>query len=433
VIVCASGYNLKDVLNIVNEIDFLNQDDVYTVSHVYETLLKRLGNENKVAGEFYTPRSIIRFMVEVIDPKLGEMIYDPACGSGGFLAGAFDYIRTNNSERTVEQDAFLQAQTFWGNEKKAVPALLGMMNLALHGVTAPKLRRRNTLEEPMKTTPAERFDVVITNPPFGGTENSAVQDNFPVQSNATELLFIEHIMKKLKSGPGKRCAMVVPEGTLFGGGAFATVKKDLLEQFNLYMVVSLPPGSFAPYSDVKTALLFFERPGPTTEVLYYELPIPEGLKKFSKGSPISDEHFDDLRLVWQQWKAYRQQGGERPFGLASDLREQWRVHWLWEACRNDMTGKIVRPEPEKNDSEVAVHAHQAEGPIPSNQINAWAETLDEIQNKNFDLSSSNPHRSSEQDIPKAWELTASLKERIRELSTIIESLDKQLGNGESND
>jgi type I restriction enzyme M protein len=136
-------------------------------------------------------------------------------------------------------------------------------------------------------------------------------------------------MKKLKSGAGKRCAMVVPEGTLFGGGAFATVKKDLLEQFNLFMVVSLPPGSFAPYADVKTALLFFERPGPTTEVLYYELPIPEGLKKFSKGSPIGDEHFDELRQVWQRWNQYRKQGGERPVGLASELREQWRVHRLW--------------------------------------------------------------------------------------------------------
>jgi len=248
-------------------------------------------------------------MVEVIDPQLGETVYDPACGSGGFLAAAFDHIRSHNPDRTIEQEIFLQTQTFYGNEKKAVPALLGMMNLALHGVTSPKIRRRNTLEEPMKTTPAERFDVVLTNPPFGGTENEAVQDNFPVKSNATELLFIEHIMKKLKSGAGKRCAMVVPEGTLFGGGAFATVKKDLLEQFNLFMVVSLPPGSFAPYADVKTALLFFERPGPTQEVLYYELPIPEGLKKFSKGSPIGDEHFEELRQIWQAWQKYRQQGG----------------------------------------------------------------------------------------------------------------------------
>lgn len=428
--VCASGYNLKDVLKLVDEIDFLNQDDVYTVSHVYETLLKRLGNENKVAGEFYTPRPIIRFMVEVIDPQLGETVYDPACGSGGFLAAAFDHIRSRNPQRTIEQDVFLQTQTFYGNEKKAVPALLGMMNLALHGVTAPKLRRRNTLEEPMKTTPTERFDVVLTNPPFGGTENEAVQDNFPVKSNATELLFIEHIMKKLKSGAGKRCAMVVPEGTLFGGGAFATVKKDLLEQFNLFMVVSLPPGSFAPYADVKTALLFFERPGPTKEVLYYELPIPAGLKKFSKGSPIGDEHFEELRQVWQIWNQYRQQGGERPFGLATELRDQWRVHRLWEAYRNDKTGKAPRPKASAGDAEVAIKAHQAEGPIPNKQITVWIETLDEMKSKGFDLSVINPHITSDRVIPKPWEITASLIEYNRKLNIIIETLHKELSNGE---
>ena len=433
VVVCASGYNLKDVLKLVDEIDFLNQDDVYTMSHVYETLLKRLGNENKVAGEFYTPRPIIRFMVEVIDPQLGETVYDPACGSGGFLAAAFDHIRSHNPDRTIEQEIFLQTQTFYGNEKKAVPALLGMMNLALHGVTSPKIRRRNTLEEPMKTTPAERFDVVLTNPPFGGTENEAVQDNFPVKSNATELLFIEHIMKKLKSGAGKRCAMVVPEGTLFGGGAFATVKKDLLEQFNLFMVVSLPPGSFAPYADVKTALLFFDRPGPTKEVLYYELPIPEGLKKFSKGSPIGDEHFDELRLVWQRWNQYRLQGGERPFGLAAELREQWRVHRLWEAYRSDKTGKLPKPQASAGDSEVAIKAHQEEGPNPTNQVNAWVERYDDIQNRGFDLTTANPHSSPEQDILKPWELTTSILERLRELNLIVEELHHQLSNGESTD
>jgi type I restriction enzyme M protein len=208
------------------------------------------------------------------------------------------------------------------------------------------------------------------------------------------------------------------------------VKKDLLEQFNLFMVVSLPPGAFAPYSDVKTALLFFERPGPTQEVLYYELPIPVGLKKFSKGSPIGDEHFEELRQVWQQWNHYRLQGGDRPFGLATELREQWRVHRLWETYRNDKTGKAPKPEASAGDSEVALKAHQAEGPKPPEQIDAWVEKFDEIRDNGFDLTSSNPHLSSEQDIPKPWELTASLKERIRELSLIIDDLHKKLNNGE---
>jgi len=196
------------------------------------------------------------------------------------------------------------------------------------------------------------------------------------------------------------------------------------------MVVSLPPGSFAPYADVKTALLFFDRPGPTKEVLYYELPIPEGLKKFSKGSPIGDEHFDELRLVWQRWNQYRQQGGERPFGLVAELREQWRVHRLWEAYRNDTTGKSPEPEVNAGDSEVAIKAHQSEGSIPTDQVNAWVETYTDLCKKAFDLSSLNPNRSSEQDIPKPWELTASLKERIRELSSIIDLLHSTLGNGD---
>ncbi|MFN3743014.1 MAG: N-6 DNA methylase, partial [Anaerolineales bacterium] len=260
VIVCASGYNLKDVLAIINGIDFHSQDDIFTVSQVYEELLRRLGSENRLAGEFYTPRPVVRFMVELVDPRIGETVYDPACGTCGFLAQA--YLRMKKAERTLEDHKTLQEKTFFGQEKKALPALLGLMNMVLHGVSAPQIRRRNTLEENIRQV-SERFDVVLTNPPFGGIEGSHIQANFPVQSSATELLFLQHIMKKLKPRDGARCGMVVPEGTLFRGGAFADVKRDLLEQFNLHTVVSLPPGTFAPYSDVKTALLFFERPGPT--------------------------------------------------------------------------------------------------------------------------------------------------------------------------
>jgi type I restriction enzyme M protein len=222
VIVCASGYNLKDVINIIDQINFNNKDDVFTVSQVYEDLLKRLGSENRMAGEFYTPRPVIRFITEVVDPQIGETVYDPACGSCGFLAQAYE--RMKGKEKGVRDYKILQEQTFFGQEKKAVPALLGALNLVLHGVTAPKVFRRNTLEENIRQV-SERYDLVITNPPFGGTEGRHIQDNFPVKANATELLFVQHIMKKLKPRDGARCGMVVPEGTLFRGGAFATVKK----------------------------------------------------------------------------------------------------------------------------------------------------------------------------------------------------------------
>ncbi|MCL5997141.1 MAG: type I restriction-modification system subunit M [Chloroflexi bacterium] len=377
VIVAASGYNLKDVLAIIDEIDFTSQDDIFTVSHVYEDLLRKLGNENKMAGEFYTPRPVIRFIVDLVAPQLDEMIYDPATGSSGFLAQAFEYLRRSNASLTIAQNECLQTQTFFGNEKKAVPALLGLMNLALHGVTAPKQRRGNTLEEDVKSAPAERFDVIITNPPFGGTENRQIQENFTVPSNATELLFLQHIMKKLKPKAGARCGMVMPEGTLFRGGAFATVKKDLLEQFNLHTVISLPPGTFAPYSDVKTALLFFERPGPTQETWYYELPLPAGLKKFSKGNPIQDEHFAEARALWQAWNGYR----------------------------------------------------KGRGAYPQVTANSWLVPAAEIKARGYDLTARNPNRAAVEQTRSAVEITAGLLERIRELNEIVEELHEQLGGG----
>jgi type I restriction enzyme M protein len=377
VIVCASPYNLRDVLDIVNGIDFNSQDDIFTVSQVYEDLLQRLGSENRMAGEFYTPRSVIRFVVQLMDPQAGETIYDPACGSCGFLAQAYQHIVTQKGEDlTVEQDEFLQRRTVFGQEKKAVPALLGLMNMVLHGVTAPNVVRRNTLEENIRAV-RERYDVVLTNPPFGGTENTQIQSNFPVRANATELLFVQHIMKKLKMRDGARCGMVVPEGLLFRGGAFATVKQEMLESFNLHTVVSLPPGTFAPYSDVKTALLFFERPGPTEGIWYYELPLPEGLKKFSKGNPILDEHFDQARELWAAWDAYR----------------------------------------------------RGEGPRPEPTADSWIVSVAEIKERDYDLAARNPNRDEAEAYRHPAEITSSLLEVERQILSVIEELHEMVADG----
>jgi len=377
VIVCASPYNLKDVLQIVDEIDFHSQDDIFTVSQVYEDLLQRLGNENRMAGEFYTPRPVIRFIVELVKPQVGETIYDPACGSCGFLAQAYQYIIAQaGAGLTIEQDAFLQRKAFYGQEKKAVPALLGLMNMVLHGVTAPTVVRRNTLEENIRSV-SERYDIVLTNPPFGGTENPQIQSNFPVKANATELLFLQHIMRKLKPRDGARCGMVVPEGTLFRVGAFATVKQELLERFDLHTVVSLPPGTFAPYSDVKTALIFFDRPGPTKEIWYYELPLPEGLKKFSKGNPLQDEHFSQVRTLWA----------------------------AWDACRRGL------------------------GPRPEPTGDSWIVSVDEIKERAYDLSARNPNRGDAETYRHPAEITASLLEKERQILSIIEELHEMVGDG----
>ena len=375
VVVAASGYNLKEVLAIVDQIDFHNRDDIFTVGHVYEELLRRLGNENKMAGEFFTPRPVVRFVARVVQPRIGETVYDPAAGTCGFLSGAYAVLK--DQVQVVEDERRLQEETFFGQEKKAVPALLGTLNMVLHGVTAPQILRRNTLEESILGSVSTRFDVIVTNPPFGGTEGRHIQANFPVPANATELLFLEHVMKKLKLRDGARCGMVVPEGTLFRGGAFAEVKKQLLEQFNVHTVVSLPPGTFAPYSDVKTALIFFERPGPTEEIFFYELPLPEGLKKFSKGSPIADEHFDGAWTAWQAWDAYRRGAG---------------------------------PQPEPAEA-------------------AWTEPVEAIKERDYDLSARNPHRDESVELPHPAELTARLLERARELQETLVALHDLVSDG----
>jgi type I restriction enzyme M protein len=376
VIVCASGYNLKEVLQIINRIDFHSQDDIFTLSHVYESLLFRMGSEVGIAGEVYTPRPVVRFVVEVVDPKIGETVYDPACGSCGFLAQA--YLHMKKGEKTIEDHRTLQERTFFGQEKKPIPALLGLMNMVLHGVAAPQIRRRNTLEENIRSV-SERFDVILTNPPFGGIEGRHIQANFPVPSSATELLFLQHIMKKLKPLDGTRCGMVVPEGMLFRGGAFATVKQDLLEQFNLHTIVSLPPGTFAP-KDIKTALIFFERPGPTKEIWYYELPLPEGLKKFSKGNPIQDEHFSEARQLWKAWDDHRKGQGPR------------------EACLSERS---------------------------------WIVPVEEIKARGYDLTARNPNRKDAETLPSPVEIVAGLLEREREILAILEELDEMLNGGNS--
>ena len=430
--VCASGYNLKDVLEIINGIFFDRESDLFTIALFYEDLLERMSGENRTAGEFHTPRSVIRFMVDVIAPQIGETIYDPAYGSAGFLVQAFQFMRP--FARTIEENAFLHEQTFFGVEKKAISALLGTMNMVLHGVNAPKFERRNTLEEPIKDD-VVRYDIVLTNPPFGGTEGAHIQQNFTVKANATELLFLQHIIKKLKRAPNARAAIVVPEGTLFRGGAFAEVKKDLLKQFHLFAVVSLPPGTFAPYSDVKTALLFFKRPDEVLaqnplardETWFYELPMPEGLKKFSKGSRIVDSHFDEARQMWGSWNAYLHGEKERPFAYASDLRPQ------------SESTEEVRPVQHSLFEDIQSVTHVNEKPVTNEQtfcpqfathINSWIEQLSDLEARNYDLSARNPHQVEERRIEAPAVLTARLLERSRELHSLIESLHAKLSSGE---
>jgi type I restriction enzyme M protein len=291
-----SGYLLRDVVNKVNEVNFNSSDDIHTMAHLYESMLREVRDAAGDSGEFYTPRPVIRFVVQQVDPRLGEIVLDPACGTGGFLVEAYEHIAP--SVKTVEQRRELQAD-LRGIEKKPLPYLLGMMNLSLHGIEQPAIVRDNALAHPVtQIRAADRVDVVLTNPPFGGEEEKAVQTNFPdaTRTAETALLFLQVIERVLRSGG--RCGMIVPNSLLFGDGVAARVKERLLSECNLHTIVRLPPGAFAPYTDIPTNLLFFEKTGRTRDVWFYELPPPERRKKYSKTRPIRSEEFAACRAWW---------------------------------------------------------------------------------------------------------------------------------------
>lgn len=310
-----SGYLLRDILNKINGIHFSASEEIHTLSHLYESMLREMRDAAGDSGEFYTPRPVVRFMVQVTDPRLGETVLDPACGTGGFLVEAYDHIApqvTNPDQRQV-----LQRTTLYGQEAKPLPYMLAQMNLLLHGLEAPQIAYGNTLERRINEIGhSERVDVILTNPPFGGEEEVGIKANFPpnMQTAETALLFLQYIMRKLRvagfgAERGGRAAVVVPNGTLFGDGVCAVIKEEMLKEFRLHTIVRLPQGVFAPYTDIPANLLFFERGGPTDTIWYYELPLPEGRKKYSKTAPLQFEEFAPALAWWnareegpQSWK-----------------------------------------------------------------------------------------------------------------------------------
>jgi len=287
----ASGHTLREVLDIIDTLNFQSNDEMFELSHVYEGLLQNMGDAGGYAGEFYTPRAVIRSIVNVINPQPGQSIYDAAAGSCGFLVQAFEHLKAQKDKLNTDQWDFIQRDTFFGFEKTSLAYVMGMMNMILHGIESPNLYRGNTLTQNIRDIQEkDRYDIILANPPFGGKEKPQIQQNFPIQSNATELLFLQHFMKTLKVG-GK-AAIVVPEGVLFQtNSAFKQVKQELLENFNLHTILSLPAGVFLPYSGVKTNVLFFERSGGTSDVWYYEC---EPEQKLTKNKPITDKHLKEF-------------------------------------------------------------------------------------------------------------------------------------------
>lgn len=288
-----SGHTLREIINIIDELNFQSSDELFELSHIYEDLLKGMGADGGNSGEFYTPRSVIKAMVETVDPQVSESVYDGAAGSCGFLVEAYEYLWTEEKRANyspTESDV-IQKKTFYGQEKTSLGYVMGMMNLILHGIESPNVYKGNTLTSNIRDIQEkDRHDVILANPPFGGKEKSQIQQNFPVETNATEMLFLQHFMKMLKLEG--RAAIIVPEGVLFQtSNAFKAIKQDLLENFDVHTIVSLPSGVFLPYSGVKTNILFFDRKGATSKIWYYEVNPPY---KLTKNKPILYEHLEEF-------------------------------------------------------------------------------------------------------------------------------------------
>jgi type I restriction enzyme M protein len=312
-----SGYLLRDVINKVADIHFTSTPELHTLGAMYETMLREMRDAAGDSGEFYTPRPVVRFMMEMTDPRLGETILDPAAGTGGFLVEAFNHL--SKQVRTVADRKLLQESSLSGCEPKSLPYLLCQMNLLLHGLDAPKIDPGNALRFKLSEIgERDRVDVIVTNPPFGGEEEKGIQGNFPDdrQTAETALLFLQLIMRKLHrqptmAGRPARAAVVAPNGTLFGDGVAARIKEELLKEFNVHTIVRLPNGVFNPYTPIPTNLIFFDRSGPTKEVWYYDHPLPQGRKSYSKTAPLQ---FDEFGQCIEWWKS--RQENERAWKVA---------------------------------------------------------------------------------------------------------------------
>ena len=291
------GVLLRQVINVINEsVDFLEYKERHEFGTIYETILKSLQSAGN-AGEFYTPRAVTDFMVKMVNPKLGERVADFACGTGGFLTSTLKYLES--SKKTAE-DIEKYNKTVYGIEKKPMPYLLCITNMLIHDVDEPMVYHDNTLEKNVRDyTEKDKFDIILMNPPYGGSEKDAVKNNFPseLRSSETADLFMNVIMYRLKKNG--RCAVIIPDGFLFGeDNAKVNIKTKLLNEFNLHTVIRMPHSVFAPYTSITTNILFFDNTHPTEETWFYRIDMPEGYKNFSKTKPIQLEHFNPVIEWW---------------------------------------------------------------------------------------------------------------------------------------
>jgi len=354
-----SGVLMRQVINEINRIDFTTSKDRHLFNDIYETILKELQSAGS-SGEFYTPRAVTQFIVDMVNPKLGEKILDPACGTGGFLISSLE-----NMKKEIENVEELQkiGKNLIGIEKKPLPHLLCMTNLMLHDIEEPNIKHDNSLDKPLREySSKEMVDIVVTNPPFGGAEEEGIERNFPseFQTRETADLFLVLIMKLLREEG--RCGIVLPDGFLFGEGVKTRIKEKLLTEFNLHTIVRLPKGVFNPYTGIRTNLLFFEKGKPTREIWYFEHPLPEGYKTYNKGKPIQIKEFD--------------------------LEKEW-----W----NDRENKKFKQY-------------------------AWKVSREEIEKRNFNLDINNPNGKSEEENLSSKEILERLEESFEESKKLIKKI-----------
>lgn len=273
-----SGYNLREIINLIDQLRFRTHAEKHEMSHLYEDKIKNMGNAGRNGGEYYTPRPLIKSIIKVVAPQLGQTIYDGAVGSAGFLCESFEYLKAHNKSRTTSQDKILQTKTFYGKEKKSLAYIIGIMNMILHGVEAPNIIHTNTLSENLADIQEkDRYDIVLANPPFGGKERAEVQQNFPIKGGETAYLFLQHFIKILRAG-GK--AGIVIKNTFLSNtdNASISLRKHLLESCNLHTILDLPGGTFTG-AGVKTVVLFFDKGTATKKIWYYQLNLDRNLGK----------------------------------------------------------------------------------------------------------------------------------------------------------
>lgn len=288
------GVLIRQVINVLNEVDLTDFRSRHAFNEIYETMLKELQSAGK-SGEFYTPRALTEFIVRAINPEIGNSIADFACGTGGFLISALKLLQNNATDIKSRE---IIDRSLYGVEKKSLPYLLCMTNLLLHDINEPKIEHKNSLEKNVRDYEEDdKFDIIIMNPPYGGTEKKSIQSNFPneLKSAETADLFMVEILYRLKAN-GK-AGIILPDGFLNGDGNKANIKKKILEEFNLHTIVKLPNSVFKPYATVSTNILFFDNTGPTKEVWFYEHKVPSHLKNYSKTNPIEFSEFEN-ELAW---------------------------------------------------------------------------------------------------------------------------------------